>query len=68
MKNRNYIKYFNLSLIILMIACVDDSQHGPYGSDNIDPGLVVVNEVVNTPDEKGIFFSSCPLELLEFNL
>ena len=32
-----------------MIACVDDSQHGPYGSDNIDPGLVVVNEVVNTP-------------------
>ena len=57
MKNKNYIKYFNLSLIILMIACVDDSQHGPYGSDNIDPGLVVVNEVVNTPGGAIIYFT-----------
>ena len=57
MKNKNYIKYFNLSLIILMIACVDDSQHGPYGSDNIDPGLVVVNEVVNTQGGAIIYFT-----------
>ena len=40
-----------------MIACVDDSQHGPYGSDNIDPGLVVVNEVVNTPGGAIIYFT-----------
>ena len=40
-----------------MIACADDSQHGPYGSDNIDPGLVVVNEVVNTPGGAIIYFT-----------
>ena len=32
-------------IIIMMISCTDDSQHGPYGSDNIAPGAVVVDNI-----------------------
>jgi hypothetical protein len=31
------IKTF-LLIIITMISCTDDSQHGPYGADNVAPG------------------------------
>ena len=44
-------------LIICIVACVDDSDHGPYGSDNIAPGKVIVNEVVNTAGGAAIYFT-----------
>ena len=42
-KNLTIISVF--LIIILMISCTDDSQHGPYGSDNIAPGPVVVENI-----------------------
>ena len=42
-------KILALLLIVSIIACVDDSDHGPYGSDNIAPGKVVVNEISLSP-------------------
>ena len=42
-------KLFKITIFILFLTCVDDSAHGPYGSDNTPPGVVEINEVVNTP-------------------
>ena len=44
-------------IIILMVSCTDDSQHGPYGSDNIAPGAVLVDNVLNTPGGAIIYFT-----------
>ena len=44
-------------IIIMMISCTDDSQHGPYGSDNIAPGAVVVNNILNTAGGAVIYFT-----------
>ena len=54
--NMNKIKYIGL-FVIFVISCVDDSEHGPYGSDNINPGPVTINEVVNTPGGAVIYFT-----------
>ena len=42
-------KYYKLIVFLLLLACVDDSAHGPYGSDNIPPGMVTIDDVINTP-------------------
>ena len=44
-------------IIMMMISCTDDSQHGPYGSDNIAPGPVVVNNILNTAGGAVIYFT-----------
>ena len=44
-------------IIILMISCTDDSQHGPYGSDNVAPGSILVNDIVNTAGGAVIYFT-----------
>mgnify|MGYP005742746857 FL=1 len=50
-------KLFKITIFILLLACVDDSTHGPYGSDNTAPGLVSINEVINTPGGAIIYFT-----------
>jgi hypothetical protein len=50
-------KLFKITIFILLLACVDDSTHGPYGSDNTPPGIVSINEVVNTPGGAIIYFT-----------
>ena len=42
---------------MLLLACVDDSAHGPYGSDNIPPGMVTIDDVINTPGGAIIYFT-----------
>ena len=54
-KNLTIISVF--LIIILMISCTDDSQHGPYGSDNIAPGPVVVDNILNTAGGAVIYFT-----------
>ena len=56
MNKMNKIKYIIL-LMIFLISCVDDSEHGPYGSDSTPPGPVAINEVVNTPGGAVIYFT-----------
>ena len=59
----NIMNYRNLTItaifliIMMMISCTDDSQHGPYGSDNIAPGPVVVNNILNTAGGAVIYFT-----------
>ena len=43
--------------MVFLISCVDDSEHGPYGSDNTPPGPVSINQVVNTPGGAVIYFT-----------
>ena len=50
-------KLFKITIFILLLACVDDSTHVPYGSDNTPPGIVSINEVVNTPGGAIIYFT-----------
>ncbi len=52
--NKNYLI---VPLIMCALSCVDDSDHGPYGSDNIPPGKVIVNEVINTAGGAVIYFT-----------
>ena len=52
----NY-KFYLIILTILIVSCSDDSEHGPYGADNIPPGQVTVNEVVNTAGGAIIYFT-----------
>ena len=49
-KNINIMNYkvYLIIITILIASCIDDSDHGPYGADNIPPGQVTINEVVNT--------------------
>ena len=49
-KNINIMNYkvYLIIITILIAWCIDDSEHGPYGADNIPPGKVTVDEVVNT--------------------
>ncbi len=54
MLNKNYLIVL---LIICALSCIDDSDHGPYGSDNIPPGKVIVNEVINTAGGAIIYFT-----------
>ena len=58
-KNINIMNYkFYLIIIAILIAsCIDDSEHGPYGADNIPPGQVTVDEVVNTAGGAIIYFT-----------
>ena len=58
-KNINIMNYkFYLIIISILIAsCIDDSEHGPYGADNIPPGQVTVDEVVNTAGGAIIYFT-----------
>ena len=42
---------------MLLLACVDDSAHGPYGSDNIPPAMVTIDDVINTPGGAIIYFT-----------
>ena len=49
---------------MMMISCTDDSQHGPYGSDNIAPGAVVVDNILNTPGGAMYFTSPDDEDLL----
>ena len=59
----NIMNYRNLTItaifliIMMMISCTDDYQHGPYGSDNIAPGPVVVNNILNTAGGAVIYFT-----------
>ena len=59
----NIMNYRNLTIIaifliiMMMISCTDDSQHGPYGSDNIAPGSVVVDNILNTAGGAVIYFT-----------
>ena len=50
-------KYYKLIIFVLLLACVDDSAHGPYGSDNIPPGMVTIDDVINTPGGAIIYFT-----------
>ena len=50
--------------MIFLISCVDDSEHGPYGSDSTPPGPVAINEVVNTPGGAVIYFTPPSDEVL----
>ncbi len=50
------IKTF-LLIIFTMISCTDDSQHGPYGADNIAPGPVIVESILNTAGGAVIYFT-----------
>ena len=50
-------KYYKLIIFVFLLACVDDSAHGPYGSDNIPPGMVTIDDVVNTPGGAIIYFT-----------
>ena len=50
------IKTF-LLIIITMISCTDDSQHGPYGADNVAPGPVIVESILNTAGGAVIYFT-----------
>ena len=52
----NY-KFYLIILTILIVSCSDDSEHGPYGADNIPPGQVTVNEVINTAGGAIIYFT-----------
>ena len=52
----NKINY-TIVLIVFLISCVDDSEHGPYGTDNTAPGPVSINQVVNTPGGAVIYFT-----------
>ena len=54
---RSMKKLFKITIFILLLACVDDSAHGPYGSDNTPPGVVSINEVLNTPGGAIIYFT-----------
>ena len=54
---RSMKKLFKITIFILFLTCVDDSAHGPYGSDNTPPGVVEINEVVNTPGGAIIYFT-----------
>ena len=57
----NY-KVYLITLTILIASCIDDSEHGPYGADNIPPGQVTVDEVVNTAGGAIIYFTPPPDE------
>ena len=50
-------KYYKLIIFLLLLGCVDDSAHGPYGSDNIPPGMVTIDDVINTPGGAIIYFT-----------
>ena len=50
-------KYYKLIIFLLLLACFDDSAHGPYGSDNIPPGMVTIDDVINTPGGAIIYFT-----------
>ena len=50
-------KYYKLIIFVFLLACIDDSAHGPYGSDNIPPGMVTIDDVINTPGGAIIYFT-----------
>ena len=58
-KNINIMNYkvYLIIITILIASCIDDSEHGPYGADNIPPGQVTVDEVVNTAGGAIIYFT-----------
>ncbi len=58
-KNINIMNYkvYLIMITILIASCIDDSEHGPYGADNIPPGQVTVDEVVNTAGGAIIYFT-----------
>ena len=58
-KNINIMNYkvYLIIIAILIASCIDDSEHGPYGADNIPPGQVTVDEVVNTAGGAIIYFT-----------
>jgi len=57
---KNYIKLaiFSLGTALFIYGCQDEGAHGPYGSDGIAPGAVIVDNIINKPGGAVIYYTS----------
>ena len=56
-KSRIFFNVIVILLSLLATTCSDDTDHGPYGSDDVSPGIVTVNDIVNTAGGAVVYFT-----------